>query len=180
MPRYDFNSITEPQQKALREEAVGWREAVETANSVNEAWNVLKNRATTSMEEHVPQMPKQTRRAWITSDTMELVQHRRALAAHGLLEDARAMDKMIKANARDDKHRWLRERMAEQFWDPIKEATRKPQPRVATLKGKEHGGPPSPRHRYTQTIWERSNGVPQQAGRAERWTRQLPNGGRKG
>ena len=125
----------------MREDAAGWREAVVTANSVNEAWLALKDRATASMEEHVPKLPKQARRAWITAETMELVEHRRALASHGLMEDARAMGKMIKANARDDKHRWLRERMAEKFWDPIKEATRKPQPKVVTLKGKGHDGP---------------------------------------
>ena len=51
---------------------------------------------------------------------MELVEHRKALAEAGLIEDARHVDKMVKANAREDKHEWVEKGLNDTFWEPSK------------------------------------------------------------
>ena len=55
------------------------------------AWVTLRDGVKGAIEEHVPKMPQKPKRAWITAETMELVEHRKALAASGLIEDARGI-----------------------------------------------------------------------------------------
>ena len=92
------------------------------------------------MEDFVPKQPRKARRPWITEPTLELIEHRKALAGAGLIEDARGIDKMIRAAAREDKRNWIIAGLEIKFWDPIKEVTRKPQPRVVALVPAKGGG----------------------------------------
>ena len=86
------------------------------------------------MKDNIPRAAKKPKRAWISEATMELLEHGKALAEAGLMEDARGMDKMIKKAAREDKEEWIKGRLEEKFWDPIKEVTKKPSPQVVALK----------------------------------------------
>ena len=70
------------------------------------------------MEANAPHKPRRAKRAWITEETLEMVEHRRALAAAGLIGDARALDKLIKAGAREDKRAWIERGLQEKCWEP--------------------------------------------------------------
>ena len=113
------------------------------------------------MTDNIPRAARKPKRAWISEATMELLEHRKALAEAGLMEDARGMANMIKKAAREDKEEWIKGRLEEKFWDPIKEVTKKPSPQVVALKrGKEWGneGQEGGPHRCMQTTKPRNNG----------------------
>ena len=139
--RYDFTTIDDEARAALDEGVSALETRVTASETIGGAWEVLKNGALQAMEANVPHKPMKARRAWITADTFELLEHRRALAAEGLVADARAIDKMIRASAKEDKRAWIEKGLAEKFWEPIKEATRKPQTRPVALKDTLESGP---------------------------------------
>ena len=69
------------------------------------------------MERHIPKAPKRPKRACVSQGTLELIEHRKALAEAGLIEDMRDLGKMIKAAARADKVQWIGEGLKEQCWN---------------------------------------------------------------
>ena len=54
------------------------------AETVDKAWECLRTVAEEALAEHVPEQPQRANKAWITEGTLELVEHRRALAGEGI------------------------------------------------------------------------------------------------
>ena len=106
---------------------------------MEQKWGALKGAVLGAMEAHVTEAPKRPRRVWISQETMEMLEHRKALAQAGLVAEAQALDKDIRKAAKEDKAAWVERRLGENFWDPIKEVTRKPSPSVVALarRGKD-------------------------------------------
>ena len=83
--RYDFRSLKQEEINGLDEGCDAITEAVRRESSVEGAWATLRDGVKHAMEEHVPKMPQKPKRAWISADAMELVEHRKALAEAGLI-----------------------------------------------------------------------------------------------
>ena len=61
------------------------------------------------------------------------------MAAEGLLKEARELDKLIRASAKEGNRRWAIEGLQGQCWDPIRALTKGQPPRVVTLKRRGQG-----------------------------------------
>ena len=91
-----------------------------------------------------------------------MIEHRKALAERGLIKEAQDLDKMIKRSARDDKEEWIKGRLEDKFWEPIKEFSRSMAPQVVALKrgGKKEAGR-APAEVYAEFLeeeqWGRQN-----------------------
>ena len=171
-PKYDFGALTEEARADLASRTTEWPAEVAAAATVNDAWTGLQVGATKAMADCVPKAPKRARRAWITEETLEMVEHRKALAGQGLILDARALDKMIRARAREDKLAWITRGLEEKFWEPIKECTRKQKPRVVTLRAQGGGdgqepAPATPAQIYADYLGKVQWGVASEGGGGE-------------
>ena len=132
--RYDFRGLDEEAKAGLDARVIQAAPAMEVADSVDTAWGLFAEAAMAAMKECVPEKVRKPRRPWITPETMELVEHRKALAAAGFLLEARELDKAVKACAREDKRHWIERGLEESFWDPIREMSRKRPPQVVSLR----------------------------------------------
>ena len=167
-PKRDFPAITNEGWRGLYDATRIINIAMGNAETVEAAWIALKAGTTKAMEENVPEQARRARRPWISQDTLELIEHRKALAAAGMARGARDIDKMVRASATEDKRLWVKRGLELKFWEPIKETTRKPQPKLVTLKNGDTaagGGPGSsaPRRKSMRTTSGTYSGAPESA-----------------
>ena len=145
-PRYDFKAAT-PEARAEFDRRIA--EGMEAAralqgvsmwpNTVTEDWAMLNKAVAEAMEATIPVAQKKPKRVWIGAETMEMLEHRKAFIEAGMVTEAQDMDKLIKKSAREDKEQWIKARLEDKFWDPIKEVTRKMNPQAVALKRKRGG-----------------------------------------
>ena len=109
-------------------------------DTVEGHWEVLSDAVKYSMKEHIPPAPKRAKRPWITAETMEVLEHRKCLMELGLVADARSLDKVVRARAKEDKKRWTEEGLKIKFWDPIKALIRQPARRAVAMKRNKKSG----------------------------------------
>ena len=137
VPGYDFANLPEDKieefNRAIADRVMGAEEPPGAGN-IDTHWGVLCEAVQGAMQACIPPAPVKPKRPWISTTTLEMIQHRMCLAEVGLIKDARAMDKLIRSNARSDKKRWIEEGLSIKFWDPIKGLVRKPAPRIVALK----------------------------------------------
>ena len=141
-PKYDFRALNDESKWNYQQEVLAQEGAILGAATIQESWDKFAETIKEALKNNVPEAAKKAKRAWLTANTMELVEHRKALAEAGLIEDARNLDKMVKASAREDKKEWVEQGLKDKFWEPIKAITRKSSPQVVTLKdptGPEQG-----------------------------------------
>eukprot|EP00969_Alexandrium_andersonii_P009186 402491-Alexandrium_andersonii.AAC.1 len=74
------------------------------------------------------------KRPWISDPTLRLLAQRKEHAAMGDIGQAEAIDKEIKASAKQDKANWLSNGLKDNFWDPVKLLSRKSPAKVVRLK----------------------------------------------
>ena len=135
--RYDFKQLEGQAAEHFDGQIAAEITGAAEQSTPTEAWGQIEKAVQGAMERHVPEAAKKPRRVWISAETMEMLEHRKALAAAGLVGDAQALDKDIRKAAKEDKKLWLTERLKDAFWDPIKEATRGAPSRVVSLKPKK-------------------------------------------
>ena len=100
---------------------------------MDERWERLRGAVERGLVEEIGRERAKPRKEWISEGTLEMIEHRKCLVEVGLLSDARALDKDIKASAKLDRRNWIEEGLSERFWDPIKKVTRRRAPGVAAL-----------------------------------------------
>ena len=124
--------------RAVAERVTG-AETPPGVGGIDAHWDVSCDAVTGAMQVCLPPAPAKPNIPWITTDTLEMIQHRMCLAEKGFIRDAQAMDKLIRAHARADKRRWIDEGLGIKFWDPITGLTKKPAPRRVALARESMG-----------------------------------------
>ena len=129
---YDFAGATEGQRAEFDRRFLELAEGRLVGN-IEEDRNIIKEAIKTAARETVCEKQPPPKKEWISEETLNMLEHRRALIEAGLTQTARELDKDIRQSARSDRVRWLEGKMADNFWDPVKMLTKPRAPRVVAL-----------------------------------------------
>jgi len=95
--RWDFGAASAEQKERFDVEVAAVEQEMETAGGVEEAWAALVGAVEGAMRRNIPPKARPPRKPWIRQSTLELIEHRRALAATGLVKEAKELDAMVKS-----------------------------------------------------------------------------------
>jgi len=95
--RWDFGAASAEQKERFDVEVAAVEQDMETAGGVEEAWAALVGAVEGAMRRNIPPKARPPRKPWIRQSTLELIEHRRALAATGLVKEAKELDAMVKS-----------------------------------------------------------------------------------
>jgi len=94
---WDFGAATEEQKKMYDEAVARSLLNIEGAPNVEAAWKELEQSVKTSLEASMPMRRARPRRPRTSEEAMDMMACRRALARQGMENDARELDKMVRA-----------------------------------------------------------------------------------
>jgi len=81
----------------------------------------------------MPEQPNGPRKPWVSQAAMEFMACRRALAAEGHAEQAKEMDKMVRAQVREDRANWIANGLRTKLLEPLRTLKRKKAPEAVAL-----------------------------------------------
>jgi len=117
---WDFEALMDEHKAAYDSAVAGAIDSIIEAPTIDGAWAALSAGIKKAMQDHVPRQERRAKRPRISTHTLELIEHRRALAEAGAIKDARELDVMVKQSAREDRTRWIDEGLQINFWEPIR------------------------------------------------------------
>ena len=83
-PKYVFQHAPQEMLQTYDDEVVKGAAGLGQESTAEGAWSKLRKAVTTALENVMPKADKNTKRPWISEETLEMLEHRRALAEEGL------------------------------------------------------------------------------------------------
>jgi len=93
--RWNLKAATPEQKAAFDAEVMERMRAVGAAEgylAVDVAWTAMRDAVAGAMERHIPKVEVRAKKPWISDETVELMVHRRELAAQGQIGEAQEPD----------------------------------------------------------------------------------------